>query len=438
MNYANVERRAEEIEKRLTERLNEYATHRSFSERSLTRLLAECMRNDGLRTALFRFVDVFPALRTDHEIACHFVSYVGAHRAHLPFHLGILLPAADQPLALHIAARVIKQMVRAFADHFIVDSANVWKVRDTERDLRGEGCDITWDILGEEALSPEEADEFMRRYLALIKDLGSRPVPAGFTNNISVKLSSLVPKAEWDPINFDGTVKVVSGKLLQLFRAGYKNGVAVNVDMESYAVRDLTLAIFKRAFESDEFCAHYNAGIVVQAYLCDAEESLRDLLSWIERVRRTVTIRLVKGAYWDHEVMNAEERGWPVPVLTDKAATDRQFQKLAEMILTARKYGVPVKLAAGSHNAESLAYTIALAEELGERAGLEIQVLYGMGDDIRRAVRAEGYPVRVYTPCGELVPSMAYLVRRLLENTSQQSFLGAQILGAKGGDHGGA
>ncbi|MBI5742894.1 MAG: proline dehydrogenase family protein, partial [Candidatus Niyogibacteria bacterium] len=270
-------------------------------------------------------------------------------------------------------------------------------------------------------------------------------------NNISVKLSSLVPKAEWDPLNFDGATKVVSGKLAQLFRAGYRNGVAVNVDMESYAVRDLTLAIFKRAFEGDEFCAHYNAGIVVQAYLCDAEGSLRDLLAWIQGVRRTVTIRLVKGAYWDHEVMNAEERGWPVPVLMDKAATDRQFNKLAEMILTARKYGVPVKLAAGSHNAESLAHTIALAEELGELAGLEIQVLYGMGDDIRRAVRAllncfappsadltgraEGYPVRVYTPCGELVPSMAYLVRRLLENTSQQSFLGAQ-LGVKGGGRG--
>lgn len=448
MNNANVERRALlncrasgatpaspdltgralEIAVRLLARMKEYATRRSFGERFLERMLAECMRSDELRTALFRFVDVFPALQTDRAITGHFVSYVGTHRAHLPFHFGAVLPVADKQLVLHVAALIIKKMVRVFADHFIVDGTDVWKVRDTERRLRGEGCDITWDILGEEALSPEEAAEFMKRYLTLIDDLGKRPTLAGFTNNISVKLSSLVPKAKWNPIKFDGTVKVVAKKLSELFRAGYKNGVAVNVDMESYAVRDLTLAIFRQAFAADEFCAHYNAGIVVQAYLRDAEESLADLLAWIGNVRRTVTIRLVKGAYWDHEVMNAEERGWPVPVLTDKAATDRQFNKLAEMILTARKYGVPVKLAAASHNAVTLGFTMALAEELGERAGLEVQVLYGMGDDIRRAVRAEGFPVRVYTPCGELISSMAYLVRRLLENTSQQSFLGAQLM----------
>jgi len=138
-------------------------------------------------------------------------------------------------------------------------------------------------------------------------------------------------------------------------------------------------------------------------------------------------VRLVKGAYWDHEVAEARQHGWNVPVFTDKAACDRNFEALTRRLLDARPL---VRVAVASHNLRSLAHAIAYNRLAGgDDADLELQVLRGLGDDLAAALAAYGMRVRVYTPVGELVAGMAYLVRRLLENTSNESFLLAQDQG---------
>ncbi len=133
------------------------------------------------------------------------------------------------------------------------------------------------------------------------------------------------------------------------------------------------------------------------------------------------TVRLVKGAYWDYETIIAAQEHWPSPVFTDKAQTDAQFEQLAKVLIDNWEWTRP---AVGSHNIRSLAAAVAQAEAAGLPAGtVELQMLHGMAEPIRQAAVAQGYRVREYVPVGELIPGMAYLVRRLLENTANESFL---------------
>jgi RHH-type proline utilization regulon transcriptional repressor/proline dehydrogenase/delta 1-pyrroline-5-carboxylate dehydrogenase len=132
-------------------------------------------------------------------------------------------------------------------------------------------------------------------------------------------------------------------------------------------------------------------------------------------------VRLVKGAYWDQETIKAAQKDWPQPVYNDKAATDANFEKMTQLMLENHDY---IYSAIGSHNVRSQALAIAIAESLNiPRRRFEMQVLYGMGDQLAKALVKRGHRVRVYAPYGELLPGMAYLIRRLLENTANSSFL---------------
>jgi RHH-type proline utilization regulon transcriptional repressor/proline dehydrogenase/delta 1-pyrroline-5-carboxylate dehydrogenase len=145
-----------------------------------------------------------------------------------------------------------------------------------------------------------------------------------------------------------------------------------------------------------------------------------------------VTVRLVKGAYWDYETIHAEQQGWPVPVWSRKSDTDACFERVAQYLIeqTPRKAGEGgVKLALGSHNARSIAAALATLERCGlPKSAIELQMLFGMGDALKAAAMAMGMRVREYVPVGEMIPGMAYLVRRLLENTSNESWLKAGFL----------
>jgi RHH-type proline utilization regulon transcriptional repressor/proline dehydrogenase/delta 1-pyrroline-5-carboxylate dehydrogenase len=140
------------------------------------------------------------------------------------------------------------------------------------------------------------------------------------------------------------------------------------------------------------------------------------------------TVRLVKGAYWDHEVVEAAQHGWSTPVFEVKADSDRNFEQLTRRLLDARP---ALRVAIASHNLRSVAHAIAY-DELSGRGGpgdLELQVLRGLGDPLQHAIAAQDLRVRTYCPVGDLVAGMAYLVRRLLENTSNDSFLADQAKG---------
>jgi RHH-type proline utilization regulon transcriptional repressor/proline dehydrogenase/delta 1-pyrroline-5-carboxylate dehydrogenase len=135
----------------------------------------------------------------------------------------------------------------------------------------------------------------------------------------------------------------------------------------------------------------------------------------------------VKGAYWDHEVIEARQHGWPAPVFEDKAACDRNYEELTRRLLDARPL---VKVAIASHNLRSVSHAIAYDQATGgDRDNLEFQILRGLGDDLAKALASFDLQVRAYCPVGDLVAGMAYLVRRLLENTANDSFLSDQAAG---------
>ncbi len=174
-----------------------------------------------------------------------------------------------------------------------------------------------------------------------------------------------------------------------------------------------------------EFRDWPDVGIVAQAYLPETEADLRGLHEWVERRGTPITVRLVKGAYWDYEVVLARQLGWPVPVYQQKWRTDACFERCARFLM---EHHEQLRPALGSHNVRSLAAAMAAAEALGVPGdAYEVQMLHGMGEPIQRALVDMGTRVRLYTPYGAMLPGMAYLVRRLLENTSNESFLKASF-----------
>jgi proline dehydrogenase len=143
-------------------------------------------------------------------------------------------------------------------------------------------------------------------------------------------------------------------------------------------------------------------------------------------------VRVVKGAYWDHEVVQARQHGWRAPVFEQKADSDRNFERLTRRLLEARP---AVRVAIASHNLRSVAHAIACDRLLGgDGSDLEFQVLRGLGDELQDALSAEGHRVRTYCPVGDLVAGMSYLVRRLLENTANESFISERARGAPLGE----
>jgi len=218
-----------------------------------------------------------------------------------------------------------------------------------------------------------------------------------------------------------GSQERVSDRIRTLLRRAKELGAAVHFDMEQYSYKDLTLSILKQLLMEDEFRSRTDIGVTLQAYLRDSEQDLRELLDWVKKRGYPLTVRLVKGAYWDQETIKAAQKDWPQPVYNDKAATDANFERMTQLMLENHEY---IYSAIGSHNVRSQALAMAIAETLNiPRRRFEMQVLYGMGDQLAKALVKRGHRVRVYAPYGELLPGMAYLIRRLLENTANSSFL---------------
>src|ERR1051325_1047978 len=237
--------------------------------------------------------------------------------------------------------------------------------------------------------------------------------------NVSVKLSALYSQIH--PADPATAIDGISERLRPILRRAAELAAFINFDMESYALKDLTLRLFKTIFAEAEFARVPECGLALQAYLKDCEADLREVIAWARAHSRRVTIRLVKGAYLDYETIIAHQRHWPVPVFAHKAETDANFEKLSLALL---ENDDAVDAAFGTHNVRSIAYALAQAERFGvDRRNFEFQMLYGMADPIKSALLQLGCRLREYCPVGELLPGMAYLVRRLLENTSNEGFL---------------
>jgi RHH-type proline utilization regulon transcriptional repressor/proline dehydrogenase/delta 1-pyrroline-5-carboxylate dehydrogenase len=246
--------------------------------------------------------------------------------------------------------------------------------------------------------------------------------------NLSVKVTALTPAIRADAPRRG--IEDALARLRSIMRCARALDAHVHVDMESLDSRETVLGLLLELLGESEFQGGPSAGMVLQAYLRDSPLELEQILDWVARTprRSPLTVRLVKGAYWDHEVVEARQHGWEVPVFESRASCDRNFELLTRLLLDAHPR---VRLALGSHNLRSISHAVAYVQRLGMgRQEIEFQVLRGLGDDVAHALARMGLRVRVYCPVGDLVEGMAYLVRRMLENTANDSFLQARARGA--------
>jgi RHH-type proline utilization regulon transcriptional repressor/proline dehydrogenase/delta 1-pyrroline-5-carboxylate dehydrogenase len=392
-------------------------------------LLDWAMSRPGFKTELFRFVDVFPALTDNRDVLRHIDEYFEDTDA--PKLLNVGIGAADHvPGGKAIASSVARRNIMRMAHQFIAGTTPAEAV-DSLRTLWTSGRAFTCDLLGEKTIIGAEADRYAGRVVDLLTavadaapswpanptlehdDLG--PIPRV---NISVKPTALA--THYEPLSRDLGLDHAKEQLRPILRLARQRGAFIHFDMEQYDAKDITLQLFRDLLTESEF-AEVPAGIVVQAYLKDSHRDLADLIAWSSMRATPITIRLVKGAYWDAESAVARTEGWPVPVFEHKAETDANYERCVRLL---HDHHGEVRAAFGSHNLRSLAYAITYARHIGvPDDGFEIQMIYGMADSMHEAIKALGLRLRVYVPVGELVPGMAYLVRRLLENTSNESFV---------------
>jgi RHH-type proline utilization regulon transcriptional repressor/proline dehydrogenase/delta 1-pyrroline-5-carboxylate dehydrogenase len=395
------------------------------------KILEWAMRDPSFKIDMFRFVDVLPTLVETEQVSQHVREYLLKPGRELPTLVGAALKMASGGITAGLAARAIRSNVTSLAERFIVGS-NHRQAFPALRKLYDEGFAFTVDLLGEAVLSDAEAASYAQSYVNLINSLSVEvsgwplgestdrnhlgPIPRA---NVSVKISAMSPHI--DAVDPTGSVERLMRRVLPIFLSAKEHGVFLNVDLEQWAIHGITYDLWERLLEQPQLRGWPHVGIVVQAYLKSAEADLRQIIELARRRAVPITVRLVKGAYWDHEVVTSGLYGYPCPVLTDKAATDAQYERLTEIMFQNIEHVLP---AIGSHNLRSLTHAMVLARRMHVPANAyEIQMLYGMAEPERAALRAMGQRVRIYAPIGELLPGMAYLVRRLLENTANSSFL---------------
>jgi RHH-type proline utilization regulon transcriptional repressor/proline dehydrogenase/delta 1-pyrroline-5-carboxylate dehydrogenase len=395
-------------------------------------------RDEALRAALFRFVDVAPACRSLDDLARHLTGYLDE------------LPERPVPLqtAMRMAhTRAGRAALGAAAAAGVKHMAHRFIVGETPRAVTGElrslwqhGVAMSVDLLGEATVTAAEADRYAERCREALEVLAESsrgwPVNAALERdgsgtlpraNVSVKVSALTPLLRPDAP--ERGQRDAAPRLRGLLGRADELGAHLHIDMESLDSRDAVLDLVLALLDEPELADGPSAGIVLQAYLRDSPEQLDRVLAWAQGTRRRppLVVRLVKGAYWDHEIVEARQHGWSPPVYERKSDCDRNFEALTKRLLDARPR---VRVAIGSHNLRSVAHAIACNRMLGgEDRDLELQVLRGLGDDLQHALAARGLRVRAYCPVGDMVAGMAYLIRRLLENTSNESFLARSAQG---------
>ncbi len=395
-------------------------------------------QDQQLRAALFRFVDVTPACRNLDDLARHLAAYLEEVGDRPPPIEAAMRMSGTKPgrTALGAAAAV---GVRHMAHRFIVGETPRAGLKSI-RHLWDNGAAVSLDLLGEATVTQVEADRYAARCMDALETLAEAaprwperpaleadslgPLPRV---NLSVKVSALSPllRPEAPEIGRDDAAR----RMRPLLVRAQELGAHLHIDMESVDTLEATLELVVEMLDDPELRDGPSTGVVMQAYLRESPDQLERVIEWARATERRppLVVRLVKGAYWDHEIVEARQHGWTPPVFEHKADSDRNFEALTRRLLEAWPY---VRPAIASHNLRSVAHAVAANRAAGrEDRDLELQVLRGLGDDLAAALASHGMRVRIYCPVGDMVAGMAYLVRRLLENTSNESFLGDQQRG---------
>ena len=320
-----------------------------------------------LRAALFRFVNVVPACRSVDDVVAHLS--------------GFLDEVDERPPPLDVAMRMgssragppgarARRRGRRPPHGAPLHRRRVRRGRDPPlTGLWRDGIASSVDLLGEATVTPREAEHYAARCADALEALTAvyRPLPeqpllehdaAGPLPraNLSVKVSALTPLLRPDAP--ERGKRDAGPRLRELLRIAKRLGAHLHIDMESYDSREAVVELVLELLSEPEFADGPSAGIVLQAYLRDAPDTLDVVESWARATPRAspLVVRLVKGAYWDHEVVEARQHGWNAPVFEEKAESDRAFERLTVRLLDMRPL---VRVAIASHNLRSVAHAIA-------------------------------------------------------------------------------
>lgn len=391
------------------------------------------MRNKQFKTSLFRFVDVFPTLNTPALLTDHIREYFGEQQDMPPvLSSGAKMAGMFGSLGGAVLNKLISANIHEMAGQFIVGETTRETLKNIAK-VRASGFAVVLDVLGEATLSAEESEAYVTTYLELLDALeleqgnwpglsagGGDPSPDwGHAPriNVAVKPSALFCQA--NPQDFEGSVDAILCQMRRICARVVKLGGFLCIDMESYRFKGIVLEVFRRL--KLEYRDYPHIGVVLQSYLKDGDKDLAELLAWARQQNTRISIRLVKGAYWDYEIVKARQMGWQIPVWTIKAESDAAYERQARSILENHDI---CHLACASHNIRTISSVMETAAALHVPASCyEFQMLYGMAEPVRRGILKEAGRVRLYCPYGDMVPGMGYLVRRLLENTANESFL---------------
>jgi RHH-type transcriptional regulator, proline utilization regulon repressor / proline dehydrogenase / delta 1-pyrroline-5-carboxylate dehydrogenase len=394
-----------------------------------------CMKNEDFKVQLFRFVDVYPYLTTGRLLTNHIGEYFNADGMEIPSALkwGAKAAGLGGSIGGKILDAAIRFNIEDMAKQFIVGQDTKSAIKNIGR-LREQSFAFVVDVLGEATLNEEEAEKYVATYIDLLENLKIEQnnwPPLGTGNNssldwghtpkinIAVKPTAFYSQAR--PADFEGSVQHILERMKKIYRKIIEVNGFLCIDMESYKYKDITLEVFRRLRSDAEFNSYPHLGIAMQAYLRDNDRDIEELIEWAKAKKLPVSIRLVKGAYWDYETVIARQNGWDIPIYTIKSDTDAAYERQAKKILENHSL---CHLACASHNIRTISAVMEMARALNvPQNRCEFQVLYGMAEPVRKGLQKIAGRIRLYCPYGRLVPGMAYLVRRLLENTSNESFL---------------
>jgi RHH-type proline utilization regulon transcriptional repressor/proline dehydrogenase/delta 1-pyrroline-5-carboxylate dehydrogenase len=389
------------------------------------------MYDSAFKTQLFRFIDALPSVTDDEQVVTLAREYLGDGETQLFGAQWGLNALASTSLGARLSGKAIRSQIEQMARTFIA-GATVEEATPRLTDLWQQGRACSVDLLGEATISDREADRYRDRCLNALTQLTQvaegwpsisllerdhlGPIPRV---QLSLKISALSPHL--DPIDPEGSYRSVAARLRPILDLAMRLPASLIFDMEQADTKTLLLDIFTRLFAEPSYKNYPHAGLALQAYHRDTTRDIEGLLSWVRRRGAPITIRLVKGAYWDSDTIRYRQRGWTVPLFEQKAETDANYESLTQLLLSQSSL---IRPAFGTHNLRTLAYIEAVAESLGlSPETWEYQMIYGMAEPFQHAISQHGRRLRLYTPVGDLLPGMAYLVRRLLENTSNESFL---------------
>ncbi len=324
-----------------------------------------------------------------------------------------------------LLAKLIRFSIELMAKRFIAGES-IEKASKSFRALYSTHRDVTLDQLGELVVSEAEADQYMEKVITLItgfkKHLAKGEVNKAGINraHVSIKVSALC--SDFRAEAFDATYQLVAPRLIKILQRAHENDVFINIDAEHIHYRQLVLDIYSKALKETQVLQDFQAtGIVIQAYLRDAAVHTKEILELAKARGIRMPVRLVKGAYWDAETIEATAHSHRAPQFLNKEETDLNFRAIINLILSEYKH---LRLCLASHNYEDHIFAEALRDQYYPSAGeIEHQCLHMTYEALSISLGEMGWPTRNYVPVGSLIVGMAYLVRRIMENSSQVGVL---------------